>query len=163
MNVCRDNRCDGSHSVDKGLHIKDKKILGLSSQPSYLVINCAYTLFFIRLKVEQCMHLPLLYHRCVRKHICKISIYHSFWESDLFIPFLTLLRCKVGRLLYLCIVTLFLFVPIHFKLREKGPFFKKRNVNCSFQRKLCFFYIDFNFTLTFNLFFFFCLYYHIGL
>lgn len=31
MNVCRDNRCDGSHSVDKGLHIKDKKILGLSS------------------------------------------------------------------------------------------------------------------------------------
>lgn len=27
MNVCRDNRCDGSHSVDEGLHIKDRKYL----------------------------------------------------------------------------------------------------------------------------------------
>lgn len=30
MNVCRDNRCDESHSVDKGLHIKDKKYLDSS-------------------------------------------------------------------------------------------------------------------------------------
>lgn len=158
MNVCRDNRCDGSRPVDEGLHIKDKKKTWTLLLAFVSCHKLRLTLFFfIRLKTQQCMHLPLLYHRCVGKHICKISIYDSFWESNLFYTiFLKLLRRSEGEdgVFYtFCIVTLFSFVPIHFELRENGPFLKRAiceialfrgNFDCFFPKSCN---IDFYFTL----------------